>query len=219
MVKVSPSILSADFSRLAEEIRRMETAGADMAHVDVMDGVFVPNITIGPAVISSLRPHTKMLFDVHLMIVRPERYLTQFCKAGADFLTVHVEASDQVRESLHGIHDLGAKAGVSLNPATPFEKVEPFLAEADLLLIMTVNPGFGGQSFMHEVVPKIRAAREYIDREGLAVEIEIDGGVNASTAPLCVQVGADILAAGSALFQAKDMSAEVRRWHEMNPVY
>lgn len=219
MVKVSPSILSADFSRLAEEIRRMETAGADMAHVDVMDGVFVPNITIGPAVISSLRPHTKMLFDVHLMIVRPERYLTQFCKAGADFLTVHVEASDQVRESLHGIHDLGAKAGVSLNPATPFEKVEPFLAEADLLLIMTVNPGFGGQSFMHEVVPKIRAAREYIDREGLAVEIEIDGGVNASTAPLCVQAGADILAAGSALFQAKDMSAEVRRWHEMNPVY
>ena len=197
----------------------MEVASADMAHVDVMDGVFVPNITIGPAVISSLRPHTKMLFDVHLMIVRPERYLAQFCKAGADFLTVHVEASDQVRESLRGIHDLGAKAGVSLNPATPFDKVRPFLAEADLLLIMTVNPGFGGQSFMHEVVPKIRAAREYIGREGLAVEIEIDGGVNASTAPVCVQAGADILAAGSALFQAKDMAAEVRRWHEMNPVY
>lgn len=193
----------------------METAGADMAHVDVMDGMFVPNITIGPGVISSIRPRTRMIFDVHLMIVKPERYLAQFCKAGADYLTVHVEASDVVRESLRGIHDQGKRSGLSLNPGTPFEKVRPFLDDTDLLLIMTVNPGFGGQSFMHEVVPKIREARAYIDREGLATQIEIDGGVNAKTAPLCVEAGADILAAGSALFQAEDMTAEVRRWHEM----
>jgi ribulose-phosphate 3-epimerase len=215
MVKVAPSILSADFSRLAEEIARMEKAEADMAHVDVMDGVFVPNITIGPGVVESLRPHTKMVFDVHLMIVKPERYVERFCAAGADYLTVHVEATDDALHCLREIHRLGRKAGISLNPGTDLKNVEAFLPEADLLLIMTVNPGFGGQSFMREVLPKVRKARELIDENGLRTLIEIDGGVNSATAPQCVQSGADILAAGSALFNAKDMTDEIRRWHAL----
>jgi len=212
MIKIAPSILSADFSRLGEEVRRVESCGADWVHVDVMDGMFVPNITIGPSVIKNLRPHTKLPFDVHLMIVKPERYIKDFANAGADYITVHVEASDVVTHTLGKIHELGKKAGISVNPATPLEKAMPYLHDIELLLIMTVNPGFGGQSFMSEVLPKIEQARKYRDEHGLSFDIEIDGGINADTGRTCVNAGATALAAGSALFGAKDMRAEMEAW-------
>lgn len=212
MIKIAPSILSADFSRLGEEVRKVETCGADWVHVDVMDGMFVPNITIGPSVIKNLRPHTKLPFDVHLMIVKPERYVKDFASAGADYITVHVEASDVVAQTIGRIHELGKKAGISVNPATPLDKAMPFLQDIELLLIMTVNPGFGGQSFMSEVVPKIEQARRFRDEHGLKFDIEIDGGINASTGRTCVNAGATALAAGSALFGAKDMKAEMEAW-------
>ena len=212
MIKIAPSILSADFSRLGEEVRRVETCGADWVHVDVMDGMFVPNITIGPSVIKNLRPHTKLPFDVHLMIVKPERYVKDFANAGADYITVHVEASDVVAQTIGKIHEMGKKAGISINPATPLEKAVPFLKDIELLLIMTVNPGFGGQSFMSEVVPKIQQARMLRDEQGLKFDIEIDGGINAATGRTCVEAGATALAAGSALFGAKDMKAEMEAW-------
>ena len=212
MIKIAPSILSADFSRLGEEVRKVESCGADWVHVDVMDGMFVPNITIGPSVIKNLRPHTKLPFDVHLMIVKPERYVKDFANAGADYITVHVEASDAVAQTIGAIHDLGSKAGISVNPATPLEKAVPYLKDIELLLIMTVNPGFGGQSFMGEVVPKIEQARRFRDEHGLSFDIEIDGGINAATGRTCVKAGATALAAGSALFGAKDMKAEMDAW-------
>jgi len=159
MVKIAPSILSADFSRLGEEVERLEREGADWVHVDVMDGVFVPNITIGPSVVKALRPHTKLPFDVHLMITSPERYLEQFADAGADLITVHVEATKDVGAAISAIHSLGKKAGVSLNPETPFSAVEPYLESIDLLLVMTVHPGFGGQSFMPVGLPKDRRGK------------------------------------------------------------
>ncbi|WP_019176846.1 ribulose-phosphate 3-epimerase [Methanomassiliicoccus luminyensis] len=216
MIKVAPSILSADFSRLGEEVRRVEREGADWVHVDVMDGVFVPNITIGPMVVQHLRPHTKLPFDVHLMIREPEKYVEDFAKAGADYITIHVEASRHVSETLDRIHALGKKAGLSLNPETPFDHVVPYLDKVDLLLIMTVHPGFGGQSFMPEVVPKIALAREYFDEIGNKAEIEIDGGINYDTGKLCVKEGATALAAGSALFKAPDMGREMQRWKAMD---
>jgi ribulose-phosphate 3-epimerase len=214
MIKVAPSILSADFGALAHEIRRVEDAGADWVHVDVMDGMFVPNITIGPEVIKKIRPHTKLPFDVHLMIVQPERYIDAFARSGADFITIHVEATEHVHETLAKIRSLGKKAGLSINPETPFGAVEPYLKEIDLLLVMTVHPGFGGQSFIEEVVPKITKAREISDRDGLRFDIEIDGGINSSTGQKCVKAGASALAAGSALFGAKDMKAEIGAWHK-----
>ncbi|HOK28099.1 MAG TPA: ribulose-phosphate 3-epimerase, partial [Methanomassiliicoccaceae archaeon] len=158
MIKIAPSILSADFSRLGEEVGRLETEGADWVHVDVMDGVFVPNITIGPAVVKAIRPCTSLPFDVHLMITSPERYIEQFADAGADYITVHVEATEDVKGAIDRIHSLGKKAGLSLNPETPFTAVEPYLEHIDLLLVMTVRPGFGGQSFMPVGLPKIAAA-------------------------------------------------------------
>jgi ribulose-phosphate 3-epimerase len=213
MIKVAPSILSADFGALAYEVRRVEEAGADWVHVDVMDGMFVPNITIGPEVIRKIRPHTKLPFDVHLMIVQPERYIDAFCRSGADFITIHVEASEVISETLAKIRSLGRKAGISINPETPFEAVIPFLKEIDLLLVMTVHPGFGGQSFIEDVVPKITLAREYADSNGLEYDIEIDGGINSLTGQRCVKAGASALAAGSALFGSKDMKAEIGAWH------
>ncbi|MFA5313131.1 MAG: ribulose-phosphate 3-epimerase [Methanomassiliicoccales archaeon] len=212
MIKIAPSILSADFSQLGIEVRRLEGCGADWVHVDIMDGIFVPNITIGPSVVKSLRPHSKLPFDVHLMITKPERYINDFASAGSDFITVHVEATESVKACLDQIHSLGKKAGLSLNPATPFEKVAPYIHDIDLLLIMTVNPGFGGQSFMPEVAPKISEARKERDERGLSFEIEIDGGINATTGRLCVGSGATVLAAGSALFKAKDMKSEIASW-------
>jgi ribulose-phosphate 3-epimerase len=214
MIKVAPSILSADFGALANEVRRVEEAGADWVHVDVMDGMFVPNITIGPEVIKKIRPHTTLPFDVHLMIVQPERYIDAFARSGADFITIHVEASEVISETLAKIRSLGKRAGISINPETPFETVVPFLGEIDLLLVMTVHPGFGGQSFIEEVVPKITLAKEHADRNGLEFDIEIDGGINANTGSRCVKAGASALAAGSALFGSKDMKAEIGAWHK-----
>jgi ribulose-phosphate 3-epimerase len=213
-IKVAPSILSADFGALANEVHRVEEAGADWVHVDVMDGMFVPNITIGPEVIKKIRPHTRLPFDVHLMIVQPERYIDSFSKSGADFITIHVEASEKVSQTLANIRSLGRKAGISINPETPFDAVRPHLKEIDLLLIMTVHPGFGGQSFIDDVVPKITLAREYADQNGLDFDIEIDGGINATTGLRCIKAGASALAAGSALFGSKDMKAEIAAWHK-----
>jgi len=212
MIKIAPSILSADFSRLGEEVRRLGPMGADWVHVDVMDGNFVPNITIGPGVVKAIRQYSDLPFDVHLMILRPEEYLERFAEAGADFITIHVEACQGVGETLQIIRDLGKRPGLSLNPSTPFSEVAPFMDNLDLLLIMTVNPGFGGQSFMHEVVPKIREAREHVDENGLDMEIAIDGGINAETGKIAVEAGATVLDAGSSLFGAEDMAAEMAKW-------
>ena len=215
MIKIAPSILSADFSRLGEEVRRVEREGADWVHVDVMDGVFVPNITIGPVVVQHLRSHTALPFDVHLMIKEPEKYVEAFAKAGADLITIHVEASRKVPETLDRIHALGKKAGLSLNPETPFDHVVPYLDKVDLLLVMTVHPGFGGQSFMSECVPKIALARRYFDSIGSKAEVEVDGGIHYETGKLCVEEGATVLAAGSSLFKAPDMGKEMRKWKEL----
>jgi len=214
MVKVAPSILSADFARLGEEVRRVEAAKADWVHVDVMDGVFVPNLTIGPEVIKALRPHAKIPFDVHLMIEMPERYVERFAECGADYLTVHVEATHDVKGVLSHIRRLGMKAGISLNPGTELATVEPYFDDIDLLLVMTVQPGFGGQSFRTEVLPKISRARQIRDERQLDFEIVIDGGINRETGKLCVESGATVLAAGSDLFKAKDMAAEIDLWHK-----
>jgi ribulose-phosphate 3-epimerase len=214
MVKVAPSILSADFARLGEEVRRVEAARADWVHVDVMDGVFVPNLTIGPEVIKALRPHAKIPFDVHLMIEMPERYVERFAECGSDYLTVHVEATHDVKGVLSHIRHLGMKAGISLNPGTELATVEPYFDDIDLLLVMTVQPGFGGQSFRSEVLPKISRARQIRDDRQLDFEIVIDGGINRETGKLCVESGATVLAAGSALFKAKDMAAEIDLWHK-----
>jgi ribulose-phosphate 3-epimerase len=212
MVKIAPSILSANFAILGQEVQRVDRSGADWVHVDVMDGVFVPNISFGPTVIKHVRPHSRLPFDVHLMIVKPERYLKQFADAGADLITVHIEASDQVAESLGTIHVLGKGAGVSVNPETAFERAMPYLDKIELLLIMSVHPGFGGQSFIPDVVPKIREAVRLKEENGYRYEIEVDGGINRHTAKVCIDAGATVLVAGNALFGLADMGAELAIW-------
>jgi ribulose-phosphate 3-epimerase len=212
MVKIAPSILSANFAILGQEVQRVDRSGADWVHVDVMDGVFVPNISFGPTVIKHVRPHSRLPFDVHLMIVKPERYLKQFADAGADLITVHIEASDQVAESLGTIHVLGKGAGVSVNPETAFERAMPYLDKIELLLIMSVHPGFGGQSFIPDVVPKIREAMRLKEENGYRYEIEVDGGINRHTAKVCIDAGATVLVAGNALFGLADMGAELAIW-------
>ncbi len=201
MIRVAPSILSADFSKLGDEIRAIEEGGADLVHIDVMDGNFVPNITIGPVVVKSIRPLTKMPFDVHLMVRRPQDYVEDFIEAGADILTVHVESEHNPHETIEQIHDLGKKAGVVLNPGTPLGVAEGFMSEIEMVLIMTVNPGFGGQSFMPEVVPKIGHARDFIQKEGLDVDIEVDGGISSENAKQVADAGGQILVAGSFVFR------------------
>jgi len=204
MVKVAPSILSADFSRLGEEIKDVEQGGADYIHVDVMDGHFVPNITIGSLIVDAIRPVTKLPLDVHLMIENPDQYIEDFAKAGADYITVHVEACRHLHRTIHQIKSLGVKAGVVLNPATPVESITSIIDDVDMVLLMTVNPGFGGQKFIHSVLPKIRQVHNLAAARGLDIEIEVDGGVNEETAKLCIEAGANVLVAGSAVYNNKD---------------
>jgi ribulose-phosphate 3-epimerase len=199
-VRLAPSILAADFARLGEEVRAITAAGADMIHVDVMDGHFVPNLTIGPGVVKALRVHSDRPFDVHLMIAPVDPYLDAFAEAGADILTVHPESGPHLHRTLQRIKALGKRVGIALNPGTPADAVPPVLDLVDLVLAMTVNPGFGGQGFIEAVVPKIRALRAMIERSGRAIDLEVDGGITAATAPKVVEAGADILVAGTAAF-------------------
>jgi len=198
---ISPSILSADFARLGEEVRSVDAAGADWIHIDVMDGHFVPNLTIGPDVVKALRPHSNKPFDVHLMIAPVDPYLQTFADAGADIITVHPEAGPHVHRTLQAIRSLGKKAGVVLNPGTPVEALDNLMDLVDLILVMSVNPGFGGQSFIPSQLKKIAAIRAMIEREDREIHLEVDGGVNAQTAKMCVAAGADVLVAGSATFK------------------
>jgi ribulose-phosphate 3-epimerase len=198
--KIAPSILAADFAKLGEEVRAVTEAGADYIHVDVMDGHFVPNISIGPQMVKALRPHTKLPLDVHLMISPVDPYIKEFADAGADIITVHPEAGPHVHRTVQLIKSFGKKAGVSLNPASPVALIEPILGDIDLILVMTVNPGFGGQSFIDSQRAKMRDIRALIDRSGRAIELEVDGGINGQTAALAVEAGADVLVAGTAAF-------------------
>lgn len=212
MVKVAPSILSADFVNLERDIRALKESGADYVHVDVMDGLFVPNITIGIPVVAAIRRITDMPLDVHLMIDRPLRYVDDFCKVGSDLLTVHVEADTQENTlaALKRIRENGVRAAISVKPKTPAEAVLPFLPYCDLILVMTVEPGFGGQSFMQDMMPKLKTIRGYIDAQNPSCELEVDGGVNTETARICRENGANVLVAGSAYFKAADPAAFVR---------
>jgi ribulose-phosphate 3-epimerase len=201
---VAPSILSADFGRLAEEVRAVESAGADWIHVDVMDGRFVPNITIGPPVVKAIRAATRLPVDVHLMIVEPEKYLDDFAAAGADVLSVHAEACPHLNRTLQHIHHLGKRAGVVLNPSTSEDALRYVMGAVDIVLVMSVNPGFGGQAFLPEVLAKVRAIREMIERGGRPVALEIDGGIASDTAALATEAGARVLVAGNAVFTHED---------------
>ena len=198
--RIAPSILSADFARLGEEVRAVEAAGADYIHIDVMDGHFVPNLTIGPSVVKALRPHAKIPFDVHLMISPVDPYIDEFVKAGADIITVHPEAGPHLHRTIGLIKAAGIKAGVSLNPGSPVSLVEPVLGDIDLVLVMTVNPGFGGQSFIESGLEKIRALRAMIAASKRPIELEVDGGINQETAPRVLAAGATVLVAGTATF-------------------
>lgn len=208
-IRIAPSILSADFGRLADEVSAVERAGADWIHVDVMDGRFVPNITLGPVVVSAVRKATQLPLDVHLMIVEPERYIEAFAKAGASSITIHAEACFHLHRTLQQIRDAGAKPAVVLNPATPLVALEEILPDVEMVLLMSVNPGFGGQAFIPEVMDKVRRLRAMIAARGLSTLIEVDGGVNARNARQLIEAGADVLVAGSAVFGADDYRAAI----------
>jgi ribulose-phosphate 3-epimerase len=214
MAKIAPSILSADFTRLGEEVEAVEKAGADYIHIDVMDGHFVPNITIGPLVVKAVRRITKLPLDVHLMISDPDSFIDEFSEAGADILTVHVETVNHLNRTIHHIRERGVKPGVSLNPATTLDCLEYILEDLDMVLLMTVNPGFEGQEFIPGVVPKIRRLREKIDKRGLNVEIEVDGGIAPKTVGQVYSAGANVFVAGSAIFHSEDYEKTIRLMRE-----
>jgi ribulose-phosphate 3-epimerase len=209
-IRIAPSILSADFGRLAEEVRAVEAAGADWIHVDVMDGRFVPNITIGPLVVEAVRKVTRLPIDAHLMIVEPERYVEAFAKAGADLISVHAEVSPHLHRTIQAIRAAGARPSIALNPSTPLDCLEYVLGDVDMVLLMTVNPGFGGQSYISAVTEKVRRLRRMADESGQELEIQVDGGVKASTVGAAARAGANVLVAGTAVFGAKDYRAAVR---------
>lgn len=216
MAMISPSILAADFANLERDIRNIEEMGSDFVHVDVMDGIFVPNISIGIPVVKAIRPVTKLPLDVHLMIDRPVRYVEEFVKAGADFVTVHVEADQpqNTLEALDKIHALGCKAGIVLKPRTPAEAAIPYLEKCDMVLLMTVEPGFGGQKFMADMMPKVKRIREMLDKVNPDCLLEVDGGVDAETCGICKESGANVLVAGSAYFKSPDRAAFVKLLQE-----
>ena len=207
-VKLAPSILSADFARLGEQVREATDAGADYIHVDVMDGRFVPNLTIGPGVVAAIRPHTSLPLDVHLMVVEPEHLIPDFVSAGADKVTVHQEAVPGLQRLVHRIKELGATAGVAISPDTPASVLDEVIADLDLVLVMTVHPGYGGQPFIESVLPKVRRVREMIDGRGLATELEVDGGIKKGNVGRLVEAGADVIVAGSAVFNDRSSVAQ-----------
>ena len=214
MIKIAPSILSADFSKLAEDIKVVEKAGCDLLHIDVMDGHFVPNITLGPPIIKSLKGNTTMPFDVHLMIENPDKYISDFIDAGADIITVHSEACIHLHRTIQNIKALGVKAAVSLNPATSLTDIEYVLEDLDMVLIMTVNPGFGGQSFIPNMLTKIKELKKMIDEKNLNVDIQVDGGIGPDNIHLVTEAGANIIVAGSAIFNSKNIKATVAQMRQ-----
>ncbi len=210
-MKVAPSILSSDFSKLGEEIKKVTDAGADYIHVDVMDGIFVKNITMGPLIIKSIRSYTTLPFDVHLMITEPSRYIKDFAQSGADIITIHVEAEKNVQKTINLIKSYGVKAGLSVKPNTPVSEIFKYLDSLDLVLIMTVEPGFGGQSFIGEMMEKVRLIKEEIIKRNLKIEVEVDGGINEATAKVAAESGADVCVAGTHIFKSPDMKSTIEK--------